>query len=61
MGRKWVSAYPKNLDHHSGVHQSKEDTVKSRKSILIAVLVSLTALALPVQLDAQHTRYKLID
>jgi probable HAF family extracellular repeat protein len=35
--------------------------VKSRKSILIAVLVLFTALALPLQLAAQHIRYKLID
>ena len=35
--------------------------MKSRKSILIAVLVLFTALALPLQLAAQHIRYKLID
>ena len=34
--------------------------MKSSKSILI-ILIALVAVALPVQLAAQHTRYKLID
>jgi hypothetical protein len=34
--------------------------MKSTKSIFVAVFAVLTA-ALPVQLGAQHTRYKLID
>ena len=35
--------------------------MRFRKSILITLVVLLAALALPVPLAAQHTRYKLID
>src|SRR5439155_23283060 len=39
---------------------SKEHAMKSSKSILIT-LIALVAVALPGELAAQHTRYKLID
>jgi hypothetical protein len=35
--------------------------VKPSTSILIAATISLAALAVPLQLSAQHPRYKLID
>jgi len=35
--------------------------MRFRKSILITLVALLAALAIPIQLAAQHTRYKLID
>src|SRR6266566_3086406 len=39
----------------------KEGNMKSRTLMCITAIILFAALAIPVQLAAQHTRYKLID
>jgi probable HAF family extracellular repeat protein len=53
---------PKRLiDRSQEQLSTQEATVKSRTLTWITAMVFLAVLALPVQLAAQHTRYKLID
>jgi hypothetical protein len=48
-------------DAFRGSLSQEEDVMKYERSILITLVVLLAALALPLQLAAQHTRYKHID
>src|SRR5690348_12923140 len=49
------------LVHLSERKVKKEKTMKSRILMCIIAITLFAALALPVQLAAQHTRYKLVD